>query len=377
MFTTGSKLLIGSSLASAIFAAVYGIAVGGTLGTIGLVSAALGLGLLAAINVYVRDSNVSAMDHDAFANAPGAQATARPTMWPLLMGVGVTCVALGLVTNRSFFIVGWVVIVASTIEWMIQGWSERASVSHAYNDDARDLLVDPIELPVGAAAAAGIVVYSFSRIMLGLPSKTSTVIAFGVAALLVLAVGSFVSARKVSKPALTGAFSLAAVALVAGGSFAGLNGERETHPHETVAELAQEGQCGVEETEADENASQTVSAKASVAAQVTFDGTGLTANVPGTDGDYAALTLPRSNPSNLIFRNDSDEHVRLVLALHPDEESEVPSPEQICTAIVDPNGAQMMTVRLGRSSLALTANGGENYSLFVPGTDASLEVIVP
>lgn len=377
MFTTGSKLLVGASLASAVFAAVYGIAQGGTLGTIGLVSAAVGLGLLAALNVFVRDANVSAMDHEAFANAPGAQATARPSLWPLLMGLGVTTVALGLVTNRSFFIVGWVVIVAATIEWMIQGWSERASASDAYNNDARDMLVDPIELPVAAAAAAGIVVYSFSRIMLGLPSKTSTVIAFGVAALLVVAVGSFVSARKVSKPALTGAFSIAAVALVAGGSFAGLNGERETHPHETVVKLAEEGQCGVEETEADENASQTVSAKSNVAAEVTFDDTGLTANVPGIDGEYPALTLPRSNSSNIIFRNESDEHVRLVMALHPDEESEVPGSEQVCTAIVEPNGAQMMTVRLGRSSLALTANGGENYALFVPGTDASLEVIVP
>ena len=122
--------------------------------------------------------------------SPGAQATALPSLWPLLMGLGVTTVALGLVTNRSFFIVGWVVIVAATIEWMIQGWSERASASDAYNNDARDTLVDPIELPVAAAAAAGIVVYSFSRIMLGLPSKTSTVIAFGVAALLVVAVGS-------------------------------------------------------------------------------------------------------------------------------------------------------------------------------------------
>jgi hypothetical protein len=225
MFTTGSKLLIGSSLAAAVCAAVYGIAQGGTLGTIGLVSAAVGLGLLAAINVFVRDSNVSAMDHEAFANAPGALATARNSIWPLFMGLGVTTVALGLVTTRSFFIIGWVVVLAAAIEWMIQGWSEKASISDEYNENARDVLVDPIELPVAAAAAAGVVVYSFSRIMLGLPTKTSTVIAFVVAAMLVVAIGSFVSVRKVSKPALTGAFSLAAVALVAGGSFAGLNGE--------------------------------------------------------------------------------------------------------------------------------------------------------
>ena len=80
MFTTGSKLLIGSAAAAWIFAAVYGIAQEGSLGTIGLVSAAVALSLLAGINLFVRDSNVSAMDHGAFDAAAAAQATARPSL---------------------------------------------------------------------------------------------------------------------------------------------------------------------------------------------------------------------------------------------------------------------------------------------------------
>ena len=66
MFTTGSKLLIGSAFAAALFALVYGVTQEGSLGTIGLISAAVGLALLAAINVFVRDSNVSAMEPEAF-----------------------------------------------------------------------------------------------------------------------------------------------------------------------------------------------------------------------------------------------------------------------------------------------------------------------
>src|SRR5687767_12062133 len=106
MFTTGSKLLIGSALLSAVLAALYGVFQEGTLGTIGLVSAALALSLLAGINVYVRDSNVSAMDHDAFATAPAAQASARPTLWPLLAAIGATTVTLGLVTYQAIFMLG-------------------------------------------------------------------------------------------------------------------------------------------------------------------------------------------------------------------------------------------------------------------------------
>ena len=72
MFTTGSKLLIGSAFAAAVFALVYGVTQEGTLGTIGLISAAVGLALLAGINVYARDSNVSAMDKRT-PNAPSSR----------------------------------------------------------------------------------------------------------------------------------------------------------------------------------------------------------------------------------------------------------------------------------------------------------------
>ena len=71
MFTTGSKLLIGSSVIAIVAAVLYGVTQEGTLGTIGLVSASIALVFLAAINVYVRDSNVSAMDIDAHVTRTG------------------------------------------------------------------------------------------------------------------------------------------------------------------------------------------------------------------------------------------------------------------------------------------------------------------
>ena len=49
MFTTGSKLLIGSSVLAWIAAAVYGVAQEGALGTIGMISVAAALSLLAGI----------------------------------------------------------------------------------------------------------------------------------------------------------------------------------------------------------------------------------------------------------------------------------------------------------------------------------------
>lgn len=376
MITTGSKLLVGSAIAAWVFAAAYGIAQEGALGSIGLVSAAVGLTLLAAINMFVSDSNVSSMDHESFASSAAAQATARPSLWPLLAGLGATMIALGLVTYPAMFVLGLIALAAATFEWIVQGWSERASKDPRYNRAARNLLVDPLEIPVAGTIGAGIVIYAFSRVMLGLPNKSATVVAFGVVAALVLAVGAAVGLqRNISKTTMTGAFSIVAVVLVAGGAVAGLNGERETHPHETPGDLAAANECGPEETEADEKSSQTVSSKSSVAADIIFDGSSLVADVQGYTGNFDQLTLPRANPNNLLFRNSSEEEARLVIELQPgvDTNGAPTGPERVCTALVEPGGTQFLTVIFQRPSFAVD----EPFAFTVAGSDARLEVVVP
>ena len=376
MFTTGSKLLIGSAAAAWIIAAVYGIAQDGTLGTIGLISAAVALSLLAGLNLFVRDSNVSAMDHEAFEGAAAAQATARPSLWPFLVAFGATTMTLGLVTNRTFFTLGLIAVIAGAIEWLVQGWSERASGEQSYNADARNVMVDPLELPVAGTIAAAVVVYAFSRVMLGLPTPTATVAAFAVLAVLVLAVAALISVKRgVSKGTMIGAFSIVIVALIAGGTVAGLNGEREIHPHHTPGDLAEENHCTDEETDADENASQTVAIKSNVAANIHYDGDELVADVVGFDGTFEELTVVRSNPTNVLFRNDSDGPARLVIDLHPevDDNGTPLGPERACTALTEEGGVQLLTVVMTRPSFAVE----EGFAFTVAGSDAELNVIVP
>ena len=376
MFTTGSKLLIGSAAAATVFAVAYGIAQGGALGTIGLISAALALAVLAGLNVYVRDSNVSAMDTAAFESSAAAQATARPSLWPLLVALGATSLTLGLVLTPAFFFIGVVLMLAGGVEWLFQGWSERASADEGYNADVRDQMADPMELPVAGAIIAAIVIYSFSRVMLGVPSKSATVVAFSVVAAIVLIAGAIIGLkRNVSKVAITGTFSIALVALVGFGTFYGVSGEREIEEHHDTGYIAEQNECGPEETEADEKASQIVAAKSSVAAEVVFDGSSLSAIVAGVDDSYPTLTLPRSTPSNVIFRNEAADHVRLAIEMHPEIDADgVPAgPERLCTALVDEGGAQMLTLVFARPSIAV--EGG--YEFTVPGTDATFEVVVP
>ncbi len=380
MITTGTKLLVGSALAAWVCAFFYGVTQGGALGTIGLISAAVGLSLLAGIVTYIRDANVSAMDTESFASSAAAQSSARPSLWPLLVGVGAVAVTLGLVTLPAYFIIGLVIVVAGGLEWAVQGWSERASADRGYNSSARNFLIDPLELPVAGAILFATVAYSFSRVMLGLPSKPATVVAFAIVAALVLGVGAVVGLKRgASRSTLTGTFGLAAVALVAGGAIAGLNGERDIEPHHTTGYIAQRGECGAEETEADKHASQTVAGKSNVAAEVTYDGSTLTWKAPGyapaVDG-AGPLTLPRSNPNNVMFRNESDGPARLVIAMYPRIVDGTPAgPDTICTALTDDGGVQFLTLKFALPGYAV--NDGNGYAFTVAGSDATLDVVVP
>jgi len=375
MFTTGSKLLIGSSVIASVAAALYGVTQKGTLGTIGLVSAAVALVFLAAINVYVRDSNVSAMDPDAHATAPAARPAPSPSLWPLASGLGATMVAVGVVTFPAITILGLIVLLAATAEWLVQAWSERASADPAYNATVRERIAHPLELPIMGAIGIAVIIYSISRVMLGLPSKTGAVVAFVVLAALVLLVGTLTSVRRrLSTGTIAGVCSIALVAVIASGAAYGLNGERTTHHHETTGAIAEDGDCGADETEADENASQNVAAKSNVAATITLTADEqLTYTVPGFDGGgFADLTLPRSTSNNVLFRNDSEEHRRLSIDTAGATAAE--DKRVVCSALVEEGGVQLLTVRFDKPSFA-----AENpYQFTVPGVDgAALPVVVP
>ncbi len=130
---------------------------------------------------------------------------------------------------------------------------------------------------------------------------------------------------------------IGAIGLVAGGAAAGISGEREIEEHETTTELAPEGVCeDPEETHADENASQSVAATASIAVRITLgeDGTlSYELNGPNPEGEDDTVNLPRSSPNNVLFINESDEHRRLSVDLgtmaDPEDETgeeQIPTP---------------------------------------------------
>ena len=85
--------------------------------------------------------------------------------------------------------------------------------------------------------------------------------------------------------------------------------------------------------------------------------------------------MPRSSPSNILFRNESDEPARLVADLHPsvDVDGNPVGPERVCTALVEEGAVQLLTVEFTQPSWAV--EGGLAFT--VAGSDAALEVVVP
>ena len=221
MFTTGSKLLLGATTLTIVTAIVFGITTGGNVGwtaTIGLISAAIALAFLTTINFLVRDSNVGSMQPDAATNSPAADEAPGASMWPAIGAFGAALVAIGIVATPVVFKAGIVVLLATVVEWMVQGWSERASGDRAFNASVRKRLLNPLEFPVLGAIGLTVIIYSFSRIMLFL-SKASGPAVFGIIAALVLVSGFVISARPGIKKGIVGGIcAIAALGLVSTGA---------------------------------------------------------------------------------------------------------------------------------------------------------------
>ncbi len=382
MFTTGSKLFLGATavalLGAVVFGALTGTATGWTA-TVGLVAACVALAFLAAVNFYVRDANVGALQPDATTRSSAAREPVGRSMWPAIGAVGAGLVVVGMVTEPVVFLAGAVVLLATLLEWMVQGWSERASADRTYNEDLRRRLLHPLEFPVLAAVGVAVVVYSFSRIMLFV-TKEGAVAVFAIVASLLLLGGFLFAARpSLKRGVVAGVCTVAALGLVSTGAVMAIDGERDIHVHEVIA--TSPGAClANEEAEVDEHASQTIGATANLAATIVFDGTRLYATGVGLLGEQTTITLARSAPHYVMFRNESDQRVRLTanLGAFPtativDDQPVLESPVT-CTPLVGEGGRAFMNLIFSKPSAA----SEQPYTLTVPGVEAAVvEVVVP
>ena len=382
MFTTGSKLFLGASAITVLTAVVFWVETTDSVfwtATIGLLGAVVAIVCFTAINFFVRDSNVGGLDPEAVTSSPAARRRPGSSMWPAVTALGAALIAVGLVSVPVVFKAGVVVVIASVLEWTIQAWSEGASSDRVYNARIRGRLLHPIEFPVLAAAGLAVIIYSFSRIMLFLDKATGPAV-FAVLAALVLVGGFlFASGATVTKTAVAGICTIAALGLVSTGAVMAIDGQRTIETHPTVSN--DPAVCNSNaETEVDDQSSQSLAAKSNVAATVVFKDGQLYAQVIGLPDLQSSITLSRSTPSNIVFRNLGDEPVRLTAHLGAFNTTTIvngkPTVDKpvTCTALAEPDGRQFITLTFPKASAA----SNEPYTLTVPGVQgATITVLVP
>ncbi|MFM7772720.1 MAG: hypothetical protein ACKO8F_08570 [Acidimicrobiaceae bacterium] len=373
MFSTGFKYFFGVTVLS-IVALIMSLALFEKLALVGVaISFLIAVGaLLAGLSAFTsdgttRDANTSTSE------------LATQSMWPLVSAIGVVFLGLGLVTSSVVFFGGIVVLLAAMSEWMVQAWSERASTDVAHNTAARKRLLNPIEFPVLAAVGLGVVIFAFSRIMLTVEKSTGAIL-FIVAGALVLVAGSLFAMKPNMKRSVGAAICvLGALGIVAGGVAGAVSGEREE-----LVEAAAEGhfshpECGPEESKYfDKLAEGTLSLRSSVLATVVYQDGELLANVQGINAPQKSITVARSNPTNIIFRNATDGEFRLVAHLGGDKAAKSESGDkshknETCTQLVAPGAEQILTLNISKPSSA------ENvYYLHIAGAeDKKIEMVVP
>ncbi|MCU1365997.1 MAG: hypothetical protein JWN39_1636 [Ilumatobacteraceae bacterium] len=382
MFTTGSKLFLGGTVLSLAATLIYGATEGGgPLGTLGLVSVTIVFAFLTGINFWVRDSNVSSMDTAGIESSAAAHAAPGRSMWPLIGGAGAALLPVGLIVGFAITWVALIVLMIATVEWMVQAWSEGASSDPVYNLGIRRRILHPMELPVLGAVGLGLIIFSFSRIMLHVPAAAGAII-FGCIAAGVVLFGSLIATKRtVARSLVVALCTVGGVGVVGAGVASAVAGGRHIAKHEIPSYA--EGTCGAETSgESDDKSSRAIAAKSNLAATIILENGKLRADVAGVVGNPDVVTVPRSANSFIRFKNLDHGKFRLVVNLG----KEVVDPKAAtltyrevkeCTQAVEEGGDQFIILKPVTPS-PRDPSAPDQFSFSVPGVDSAvLGIVVP
>ena len=261
MFTRGSRLFFGLALAGYLSALVYGVITNGidhggvwhvltgdgamsallgpiTLGYKGGVGDHLGFTMLLgfAVTCAAMGFTTSAFrdgDPEAVAEvsrldaAPAVTAPSDLSPWPIVASFAAVIMVVGLAVGSLLFYIGLAMAVIAAIEWTVKTWSEQATGDPEVNNVIRARLMHPLELPVAGVILIAIVVFCFSRILLGSSEEGSIVWAIVLGALILGVGASLGSSRRVRRGVIVTVLLLAGLVVIGLGILGAVRGERK------------------------------------------------------------------------------------------------------------------------------------------------------
>jgi hypothetical protein len=248
MLTTGFKLFFGYFVAAASAAVLFGYTTGGnhvgplTLGYKGsigdhqgyvvLMTTAFVAAALSLLLVAFRDADPRSAAELLGTDQVPVQRPAAASYWPLIGAFGAGAVLLGLVLSRVVFVAGLLVLAIVGVEWMMQAWADRATGDPEVNRELRNRIMQPIEIPVGAALAIVAVPLCISRVLLAVSEDAAVFVGIGVAASVLLVAWLLATRPRLSKNVLAGVVLFGGVALLTAGIVAASIGERDIEKHQ-------------------------------------------------------------------------------------------------------------------------------------------------
>jgi hypothetical protein len=263
------------------------------------------------------------------------------------------------------------------VEWVIDDWAEKASADSAFNSFVRHRAIGAFDYPGIAAVVLGVVAFLFSRIMLTV-SKDEASIIFIIVSALIFATGFLLSAKPALRGKSTAIISVVGVLVLAvAGITSALNGERKElvkYAKEDPYSISHR-ECGKEAGEHyDHEPNGSVSLRSAVVATIFVEDGKIRAQEIGLKRDVESITVPRSNATNILFRNLDTEEYRLVATLGKVKVGTTDVMEEVgtCTQLTGKNEEQVLTVNIPKPS-----NPEEPYTLTVPGVTGEITVVVP
>ena len=157
------------------------------------------------------------------------------SFWPVLTAFSLGAVVVGAAVSTPLLVIGCIGLVVAGFEWTVRAWADRITGDPARNQEIRDRLMHPLEIPVGATLAIALIVFCMSRILLAIP-KVGAVFFIILLATLVFVVAIVLASRpQLKRSVLVAVLILGGLAILAGGIAGGIAGPRESSEEEEHA----------------------------------------------------------------------------------------------------------------------------------------------
>ncbi|MDQ3643090.1 MAG: cupredoxin domain-containing protein [Actinomycetota bacterium] len=287
MFTPTSKLFLPVAGVALFLAAVYKILSGDLLGSVLFLMVGAVAFVLGVMLSTVRENELAPV-MAADAPPPGVRPVAVAPLpggggWPVVAGVAVGLLMLGLIWHPLFTWAGVLVAMAAGAGWLARAASESTG---------REISLLPLGLPILGLVTIASVMYFLSRILLAVSETASWVIALAVGVILLGAASLAAVRPNISGRALASVLAIGSVLMVGGGVYAAAVGERHIEVH---AE-AHGGEAALVQVKAENItfASDAITLKADEEVEIRFD---------NNDRDVQHnITIIGQDPAKPIFR---------------------------------------------------------------------------